>query len=108
MTRILTIIALLFATPAWANSATPSQPDPAAYATQVNERLQKTEEVEKNITIGILVILLIMAILLAIAGIRQPHHKKPEKRGYLDYSDNTYFFDGGGGDGGGGDGGGGD
>jgi hypothetical protein len=102
MTRILTIIALLFATPAWANSATPSQLDPAAYATQVNERLQKTEEVEKNMTIGILVFLLIMAILVAIAAIRQPHHKKPEKRGYLDYSDNTYFFDGGGGDGGGG------
>ena len=90
MTRILTIIALLFATPVWANSATASQPDTAAYAAQVNEKLQKIDEVEKKIALGGLVFLLIAACLSAIVGFRQPHRK---------HSNNPYVDAGG--DGGG-------
>ena len=70
MIRILTIIALLFATPAWANSATASQLDPAAYAAQANEGIQKMDEVNEKINfIGAVFFMILTVIMIAVVSI---------------------------------------
>ena len=70
MTRILGIIALLFATPVWAKPATSSQFDPAAYAAQANEGIQKMDEVNDKINfIGAVFLMILTVIMIAVVSI---------------------------------------